>query len=596
MKGTIVGTWVRTCKKLWGEDLVREVMQEIGLAPNHVFLPSEDIDDNIAQALGDNIGKRIGQTPAQIWHAIGKDNANTFFEFYPGFFQKENLYSFLNSLFDIHVEITKLIPGAKPPSIEMKNITTTEALFTYRSKRKKFNYFRGLLDGAALHYKEKINIETVEQGTDFLTLKLEFSYPITNTKTYLLNSLLRFIPSLSAKIGLINIIALFIISLIGNFAGLNIPLWLPILSGIISTLAAKIILKPADAIQDILQQLQEHKYSTTITVKSGDIFEDIAAQFENYKVSMRKRFTGIKGHNDELSRYGNTFNDLAEDMSKTSDTIAEVVNIRAESSVKASEEVSQAVNILNDNVSTLQTVVKSQVDNNGHLKTAVSEIENCFDNVRLSTDKINASMTNFAKVNQSVEGLRNQAKRITEITNTVAAIAGQTNLLALNAAIEAARAGENGKGFAVVAEEVRKLAEQSQEQSKIISDDVLTITNTIEEVVGHVDNEYDLLSKENSSLVSAVKENAVYLEKVHNVSANTIDIIRQLEKEMDDMNAVYSKIESIVDIAQENSAATEEINASIHTYNERIQSLLDKIGEFKKLAQYFTDDINIFKV
>ena len=73
------------------------------------------------------------------------------------------------------------------------------------------------------------------------------------------------------------------------------------------------------------------------------------------------------------------------------------------------------------------------------------------------------------QVSDAIGALAAKSEQIGGIVETITGIADQTNLLALNAAIEAARAGEQGRGFAVVAEEVRKLAEESQQAAATIA-------------------------------------------------------------------------------------------------------------------------------
>ncbi|MDF2631717.1 MAG: methyl-accepting chemotaxis sensory transducer [Caproiciproducens sp.] len=86
-----------------------------------------------------------------------------------------------------------------------------------------------------------------------------------------------------------------------------------------------------------------------------------------------------------------------------------------------------------------------------------------------TTNQMKTIESSVGSAAQVVAKLGDQSREIGQIVTANSGIATQTNLLALNAAIEAARAGEQGRGFAVVAEEVRKLAEQSQNLAKQIT-------------------------------------------------------------------------------------------------------------------------------
>jgi methyl-accepting chemotaxis protein len=142
--------------------------------------------------------------------------------------------------------------------------------------------------------------------------------------------------------------------------------------------------------------------------------------------------------------------------------------------------------------------------------------------------------------------------------NVINDIADQTNLLALNAAIEAARAGEAGRGFAVVADEVRKLAEKTMSATKEVGPAIVAIQNgartnmeIVERTVQSVDASTDLAGR----------------------SGEALDEILGL------VGATTERVQSIATAAEEQSAASEEINRSVAEINRIAEATADGMTE-----------------
>ena len=597
MKGTVVATWIQTARKLWGKEVAEKAMQRVGWAPDRLFMPTEDIDDAKPRNFAKELAASTGKSEADIWLAIGKDNVLTFFQVYPAFFRKENLYSFLRSMFDVHVVITKRLPGANPPELLIRPISDTEAILSYRSKRGMFDYMKGLLAGAAEHYKESINTEIVASSADSMSIKIKFPQPIRTTVSHRLNRLMSFgiFRSVPVKIGLLTTLAALGISAILALAGLTSPFWGAIAGGMAALVTAFLLLRPLQSILDEIKTMQERQYFLETDFFSSDEFEQVMEGLAIYKTRLKKEFVGFKGIADEMNKYADDFNSLAEKMKSTSSEITGVVHDVATAAMHQAESTTESVTILNGNLATLKMVVTEQDQNKARLEAAVQEISRGFSDVEASSRKLEHSMSQFAEVKKSAENLEKQATQINEITSMVSAIANQTNLLALNAAIEAARAGEQGRGFAVVAEEVRKLAEQSQHHSESIATDLKVLMDIINNVVSMIDTEYNILASEGKQLADVVAGNSRHVENVHHVADNIVDMINKLESEMKGLNQVYGKIENLAAISEENSAASEEVSAAVQVYNEKLQEMMARIREFKVVIGHFSEDVNQYR-
>ncbi|WP_425446261.1 heme NO-binding domain-containing protein [Dethiothermospora halolimnae] len=601
MKGTIVSAWVKTCRKLYGNELTNEAMEASNMNPNRIFKPTEDIQDNHAMNMVKYISDRLNKDTYTIWEEIGRDNILTFREDYPAFFNHKNLYSFLKSMYDVHVVITQKIPGAKPPILGISPIGKRKAEMTYKSKRAMFGYFHGMLKGAANYYGENIEVETAEKTDDYTKIIITFEEQIYYYKSYKINKLLSFgfIRKLETKIaiGSLLLIGLPNIILSKVSGSLNTTTVITILlSFIVPYLMSKLLFMPVKYIVEDIKYLKERNYSVETEISTNDSLEDISKLISEYKDVIKTDFVSFKGLTDELNVFGDKFNEISSNMNDTSREISGVVEQVAQGAMGQADETESAAYILNNNINTLNEIVREENTSKDELEDAVKKINAGYEELKDTSNNLVNILKEFSLVKENGIALQKKATNVSKIVDTVEAISDQTNLLALNAAIEASRAGESGKGFAVVAEEIRNLAEESKDAVKNINDNLLSFIQEIDLVVNQIEGQYNVLEDENKKLSSVADNNYNTVQSIENVSSSLINMINSLTEETKAINNVSQNIESLAAIAEENSASSEEVSANVTSYATEIEKMSDSIKEFKKVSEEFRKDLEEYKI
>ncbi|AOL28769.1 MULTISPECIES: methyl-accepting chemotaxis protein TlpC [Bacillus] len=357
--------------------------------------------------------------------------------------------------------------------------------------------------------------------------------------------------------------------------------------------------KRLNALKSAFESAGNGDMTIEVSDKTGDELSELSVYYNKMRMKLNDTIQTVQQSALQLASASQQLSAGAEETNQASEKITEAVQqiangaqdqiTRIESSESSLKQASADIRDISANT--------AAIADKGQLAQSKADIgQKEIANVQAQMDAIHQSIQKSGEIIHQLDG---RSKQIEQILSVITQIADQTNLLALNAAIEAARAGEQGKGFAVVADEVRKLAEESQQSAGQISKLIIEIQkdmNRSARSVEHVKTEaaegVTMIQRTRDAfkeIAAATGEISAEISdlsaSVTNISASAHHINDSFAANTADIKESTKNTRQAAALTEEQFAAMEEITAASETLSQLAEELTGIISQFKMINQ-----------
>ena len=355
-----------------------------------------------------------------------------------------------------------------------------------------------------------------------------------------------------------------------------------VLVGVLAFFIAKSFSEPILKMQKLASQIAQGDLTQKIEISSKDEIGLLAAAFATMVTNLKKLVGQVQGNAHQLAAASEELTSSAEQSALAANQVASSITEVAEGTDQQYHVLSEVTTVIEQMSKNIQQAAKNA---NGVSEQSLKAVDTAQEGGRSVQGAVKQMLDIEHTVSTSamaVAQLGERSKEIGQIVDTISGIAGQTNLLALNAAIEAARAGEQGRGFAVVAEEVRKLAEQSQEAAKQIA-----------HLIGEIQSETDKAVVAMQEGTTKVKAGAGVVNEAGDSFQEIIAMVTNLSVQVGEISAVIGHLASdsqhvvlsVQQVDQLTKAAAGEVQNVSAATEEQAASMEEIAASSQKLAQ-----------